>query len=499
MTTNMVVQLGRRMRTQSVLGDRRRLAGELNQTFKGGRQRDIYESAGYDKEIFYAQYLARYLRQDVARRVVNTPADESWRLPPELLDGTDPDSAKEDTEFTRAWQELANNRGEDGNTRRGLLHYLHRLDRISGIGRYGVLYLGIKDDKKPSEPAENASKGELLFASVFDEDSAGVATYDNNQQSARYGQPEMYRLVDRTDSGSKTTFEAHWTRCIHVADNPLSSDLVGSPRLEAVWNRLLDLEKVAAATGESGWRLMMPGYVFSTKDGYELGPDADNHSEQLDEFTHELRRWLELNGMEVQELAGTLQDPSGAVNVALKLISAGTGIPLRKLTGSEQGQLASGQDDDNWIDIIEARQAQHVTPAIIEPVVHRLTWLGVLPQPTNGGFSVWWPSLRKKDPKDVAQIADTTASALQKVQAKVKPRLFAETYLPDLPAEAVEEERKEPPPMPPAFGAPNNFPADGGQQPAQDGEQQDQAQPGAAGEGGLPAVNAGGFRWVVYP
>jgi hypothetical protein len=301
----------------------------------------------------------------------------------------------------------------------------------------------------------------------------------------------MYQLTDVSDSGSKTTFEAHWTRCIHVADNVLTSDLTGSPRLEGIWNRLIDLDKIAAANGEAGWRLMMPGYVFSTKDGYELGNDSEDHAAQLDEFVHELRRYLELDGMDTKELAGQLQDPSGAVNMILKLISAGTGIPLRKLTGSEMGQLASGQDDDNWTDVVEARQQQHVTPAIIRPVVNRLLWLGVLPQPSSSAYSVWWPSQRQKSPKEMAEIADRAAAALQKVKAKVKPQLFAQTYLPDLPADAVEEEAEEPPPSPLfAPGQPPNQPPDG------EDPEQESAQPGKEG---TPATNAGRFRDARWP
>ena len=144
----------RRLRTQSMLTDRYQLAGQLDMVFNGGRRRDIYTSAGYDKQISYEQYLLRYLRQDVARRIVNVVADDSWRLPPDLLDGLDSDTAQEDTEFTAAWARLATNQTTDAATRRGLLHYLHRLDKVAGIGHYAVLYLGLQDGKQPSVPAE---------------------------------------------------------------------------------------------------------------------------------------------------------------------------------------------------------------------------------------------------------------------------------------------------------------------------------------------------------
>jgi hypothetical protein len=297
----------------------------------------------------------------------------------------------------------------------------------------------LADGLRPEDPAEVGSlaePGDLLFVGVFDEGAATVQLYEQDRQAARYGLPVTYQLVDRSEDGSRTTFNAHWTRCIHVADGVLTSDLFGTPVLEAVWNRLLDLEKIMAATGEGGWTQMQPGYVFSTKDGYEADEfTADDRKEQIDEFVHGLRRFLELNGYDTTALAGNLQDPSGAVNNILKLISAATGIPLRKLVGSERGELASSQDDDNWLDVIEARQQQHVAPAIIQPVVNRLLWLGVLPPPTTGKYTVWWPSLRQKNPTQQAQIADTSAAALQKIGAKVDPTAFAETYLPDLPAD----------------------------------------------------------------
>jgi hypothetical protein len=485
----------------SELVERYQMAGQLSLRYNGGRQtRDIYAAAGYDQKIGYEQYVLRYLRQDVARRVVNVVADDSWRLAPQLLDGLDLDTAQEESEFTRTWLLLADNQAEEAETRRGLLHYLHRLDKVSGIGRYAVLFLGLRDGQPSSaeaRPGSLSSPADLLFASVFDEASAKVLRYESDRQSPRYGKPTLYQITERNDAGTMVTFEAHWTRCIHVADNVLASDLAGSPRLEAIWNRLIDLDKLAASTGEAGWRAMVPGYAFTTKDGYELGGDSTERAAQLDEFTNDLRRYIELNGMEVQELGGQLQDPSGAVGVVLKLISAGTGIPLRKLTGSEMGQLASGQDDDNWTDVIEARQQQHVTPAIIRPTVNRLLWLGVLPQPASGEFVVWWPSQRQKSQKEMAEIADRAASALQKVRAKVAPRLFAETYLPDLPADAVDEEAEEPAPSPLLMGGGPG--AGAGQGEAQDGQDAGDDDAPDGEEGGTPATNAGRFRHFAWP
>lgn len=437
-----------RLRANSVLSERLNLAEAMGMLTFGSKRRDVYTAAGYDKTIRYDQYLSRFLRQDVAQRIVAAVVDDTWRKPPSLLDGLDVETGLENTLFTDGWLRMAQSVRDGAETRRGLLHYLARLDLISRVGRYGVFYLGLADGMEPNQPASAGSlraPEDLAFVGVYDEGSAKIVKWDTDKTSPRYGKPEMYQLTTGSD-GQVVTLNAHWTRCIHVADNALTSDIYGVPALEAPWNRLIDLEKIIAATGEAGWMQMQPGYLFSTKDGYELSADdADERQGQMDEFVHGLRRFLEMNGYEATMLSGSLQDPSGAVNNILKLISAATGIPLRKLTGSERGELASAQDDDNWIDVIEARQQKHVTPVIIEPVVNRLIWLGALPQPTSGAYAVWWPSLRQKNPTQQAQIADTNASALQKIGATVDPKRFAETYLPDLPADAVSK-------APPAAG-----------------------------------------------
>lgn len=476
---------GRGLRANSVLSDRMALARSLGMLTFGSKQRDVYTAAGYDKTITYAQYLARFLRQDVAQRVVAAVVTETWRALPTLLDGMNKDTGIEGTPFTDGWLRLVGSAQDEAETRRGLVHYLARLDLVSRVGRYGVLYMGLDDGKQPHEAAEAGSLKDpsgLLFVSIYDEGAAQVSAWETNPSSARYGKPLTYRLTGSAAAGQVVNIEAHWTRCIHVADNTLTSDVYGSPALEVVWNRLIDLDKIMAATGEAGWTQMQPGYLFSTKDGYELSADdADKRQEQMDEFVHGLRRFLEVNGYDATILSSQLQDSSGAVNNVLKLISAATGIPLRKLTGSERGELSSTQDDDNWIDVIEARQAQYVTPVIIEPVVNRLLWLGALPAPSMGAYTVWWPSLRQKNPEQQAKIADTNANALQKVGAKVNPKIFVETYLPDLPVEAVEE---APPPVvvaPPSAGFPQM--ADGA-----DGEGNDRA--GEQAEGGGLAENA---------
>src|SRR5690606_7683273 len=122
----------------SALVGRRTLAGLLGQTFGGGR--DLYTILGYQTAdpIDYRVFLARYVRQDIAGRVVDLPAQDTWRRPPEIRDGDG------ETEFEKAWAYLVK--------RLHVYHYLERIDRLAGVGRYGVLMIGTRDGKPASEP-----------------------------------------------------------------------------------------------------------------------------------------------------------------------------------------------------------------------------------------------------------------------------------------------------------------------------------------------------------
>jgi len=432
----------------SLLSDRYQSAAGA-QTFDG--KRDVYASAGYPETVAPADYRRQYEREGLAKRIIEIVCDYTWKG----------DTWIQDTKgvayspFEAAWRALVASRATaDGDTEPGVLHYLTRADIVAGMGRYAVILLGVKDGKALSEPMEvNALKtpDDLLYLSIFAEDSAGIATWEKDTGSRRYGKPLAYNLT--TLRGDEKKIEpVHWTRCVHIADGALTNDVFGTPRLQAVYNHLLNIEKVLAATGEGGWRIMNPSVIFSTREGYELPrPDArmpadmrqkledarDEQQSQIDELVHGLRRALALDGLEPHWQDTEMQDPSGAVDVYLKMVSASTGIPLRILTGSERGELASSQDEANWAGVIEARRTRYAEPLILRPLVNRLQWAGALPPAAGGVYVVNWSVVQVPDPNEAAQRAETYASALQKVGVQVDGKAFVGAFVPDLPESAV--------------------------------------------------------------
>lgn len=429
----------------SVLVERQGLANRLGVAFNGDR--DVFEAAGYKKALLFEDFYSAYRRGDIARRIVTAAPDETWRMAPDVWDGgEDEPDAETVTDFEAAWEMLAADYdiGEDAETPLSIWHSLALVDRLSGIGRYGVLYLGLADGKQPSEAVDAgalAGPGDLLYMQAFDEGGAQVAQVDGDNTSRRFGLPLYYNLVVPTgEVGGQRQMRAHWTRCIHVAEGVDNNPLLGTPRLEACWNRLVDILKIMAGAGEAAWKLLDAGHILTTQEGKRL-PTSETAladlEDQIEEFVHGLRRWLLTEGLEATQIGGSISDPTGLVMANVALISAATGIPQRILLGSERGELASSQDEDNWAKQIETRQRLHAEAMIVRPFIQRLIWAGVLPKPDTGAVTVAWQKLRKEDKQRAAGVADTVAAALQKAKITVDPVEFVRVYLPDLNETAV--------------------------------------------------------------
>lgn len=432
---------GRMLTINSALLARAVLAAQLGMQY--GTKRDVYEAAGYDKVIPLEKYLAAY-RRGLGKRLVNVWADDTWRLEPIIWDGEERFSAETKNPFLLAWNQVATGGQlfDDGETSGGLLAQLRYLDQMVGLGGYGVLVFGLRDGKDLSEPAEKGRMGgpqDLLYAKPYPEVYAKILETERDRKSPRYGKPTMYQVTTRTTTQDATeTMRVHWSRCLHVAEG--GDGVYGLPRLEAVWNQLTDLLKIHAATGEGAWRLLAPSYSMETQEGYEP-PDADSpewesFSGQVDDFVHGLRRWLSLEGQKLNEISGDLKDPKPSIEITMDMIAGITGIPKRKLTGSERGELASSQDADSWAGEIATRQANFAWPSVLLPCINRLRWYGVLPDPLA---MLWaeWPPMVEENRVVEGDAADKAASALQKAGVKADPVDFVTVYLPSLDATKV--------------------------------------------------------------
>jgi len=396
-------------------------------------KKDIDSECGYPAEIEIPQYKKMYDREGVGTRVTKVLPEESWSDSPEVYETEE----AEKTEFEKAFEALQKERN--------VFHYLQRVDVLSGIGRFGILLLGINDGKQLNEAVEGidpktgnktgTKQYKLLYLMTYDESVVTVKTVETDVRSPRYGLPTTYSVViqDYGGTGEMQTKEVHWTRIIHIADSREMSETYGTPRMKPVWNRLLDIRKILGGSGEMFWKGGFPGYSFETQpDSGDSQIDLEATKKQVEEYTNGLQRYMATNGMTIKALNPQVVDPTAHIDSQLRVIGLTLGIPYRILIGSEKAELASLQDTKTWNKRIKNRREKYVTPMIIRPFVDRMIIFGVLPEVAE--YQVHWPDLDTPSDKEKAEVSLTkTDAAAHYVQGSVDqlipPKEFFMTFL----------------------------------------------------------------------
>lgn len=401
------------------------LAQRLGYEYQGDR--DVYTALGYTINLQWEDYYGRYKRGDIAKRIVTAPVKETWRNVP-AINETVPDGDKtapgERTVFEKGWDELVNNKNLK------LFHFLRKADNISGIGRWGVMFLGFSDANSQEDfakPVVPGDSNELLYITPLNESQAQISTIITDASNPRFGTPEFYDLQfqniissqaqGRTSSSSKvssTSVRIHWSRIIHIAENAEGDSVVGTPRLEAVYNRLMDLDRVVGSSGESFWRNAFPGLQFQLDPDHTFTDKQDltELKSQIDAYVHKMERYIRTKGVTIEQLSTAIADPKGSFEVILSVIAGTTAIPQRILIGSERGELASSTDQTQWANVIEERREQHVEPVILDEFIARLVMAKVLPEAK--GWTYAWPDLLTPGEKERAEIAAKRTEALAK-------------------------------------------------------------------------------------
>jgi hypothetical protein len=376
--------------------------------------KDINYECGYPDTIDIADYKAMYDREGVGTRVVRLLPEESWAMLPIV----EQNQKIEETDFEKQWKEIEK--------KYHLFHYLQRIDVLSGIGRFGLLLLGINDGKQLYQPVNGINQVtgekvgnsvyELTYVRPFDESVVAIKEKEADVSSPRYGLPTKYSISFKNNTLAGTSISTkvvHWTRVLHIADNREVSEVYGVPRMKPVYNRLLDLRKIVAGSGEMFWKGGFPGMGFKLDSNTSLSADdLTTLREQVKDYQDGLQRWMALQGIEIQELKPQIEDPEPHIKAQLQYIAATLGIPYRIFMGSEAAHLASTEDKDTWNKRLQRRQEDYVSPMIIRQLIDRLIIFGVLPEVEE--YFINWPDLNALGEKEKAEIAVKRTEALSK-------------------------------------------------------------------------------------
>lgn len=389
------------------------IARVFGQTHQGAR--DPWESFGYPEELEPEHFMLLYKRHDIAQRIVRAFPQATFRDAPTVYD--EAGSTAEESEFVHAWEQLCQ--------RKNVLHYLERADRLASIGHYGVLLLGFRDGQDMRTPLSNR-RADLLYMAPYDETRVTAVTWNTDSQDPRFNMPETYTIqtgaltTTGTRSGGRTqSVIVHHSRVLHIAEYLESDEVEGTPRLEAVYNRFKDLEKIVGGGAETFWLLANRGLALIAESDANLS-DEDKKAarEQAEEYQHQLTRVLALQGIDAKSLGSETPDGSGQVGVLLDLIAGATGIPKRILIGSERGELSSEQDENNWSSRIDERRKHFAGPRMVRPFIEKMIITGNLPQPT-GDWGIDWPAAAGMSDAQKADISLKRAQTLQAYTASI--------------------------------------------------------------------------------
>jgi hypothetical protein len=385
----------------TMLMSRANIAARLGIQFDGNR--DLYKTLGYKVNLVYNDFLAQYTRQDMAKAIIDRPVKATWQGQLELVESQEADK----TPFEQAWYDL--------NKQLSLRSLFSRVDRLTGIGRYGILLFGLDDVQDTDGFIKPVRKGprKLLYLKPFGEYSAKIETFEADPQNPRYGMPSIYSIqVADVASGSSSLVHVHYSRVLHITDDNLESEVYGTPRLEVVFNRLMDIEKLVGGDAEMFWKGARPGYQGVVDKDFTMTSDMEKTlKDEIEEYENGLKRILINQGVDLKGLAQQIADPASHMDVQLTCLSAASGIPKRVLSGSERGELASTQDVAEWKTYVQSRREDHAEPHIIRPFVKMAMDLGILPV-TKKDYMVDWLDLFSISEKERVEIGVRRATSI---------------------------------------------------------------------------------------
>lgn len=382
----------------SILVDRQHLASQLGATFDGDR--NLHTALGYKPTLTITDYRYRFNRGGIAKRVVKAYPQAIWGGGADIQEDPDPDIS---TPFEQAFKDLAK--------KLDLWSKLMKAHVLCNLGKYSIILL--QSDSGPlNTPLTSLLEPKLFGLALRAEDRAKIEAYVTNESDPRFGLPERYNIEYRKDAyGTSTTpTSVHYSRVIHVVEESLEDDIFGTPRLEAVWNYLDDLDKIIGGGAEASFIRANPGMHLDLDPEIELDDGAQkNIEEQIDEYLHNLRRVLQTRGVDIKTLSADVNNFNTNALTVLKLIAGTEGIPERILTGSERGELASSQDRNNWNDRIQEGREGFAEP-LTRQVVDRLIELGTLPEPSNE-YEIVWPETDELTEDEKAIVTNNLALA----------------------------------------------------------------------------------------
>lgn len=396
---------------QILINNGRAGMGKLK-NFKNQSVIGMWNTFGYTIEPSYEDYLLRYKRQDIAKRIIDANVNYTWKTMPIIVDDEEKEDRETETEFELAIYDFFLNFK--------VSQLFKKADRLCCIGKFSVIVIGTSGESL-EEPLGTYSNGldSLVFLNVYSESQVKIKSYITDTTDSRYGKPNKYEITptsidEQGQIKNQTKYIVDSSRIIHIADETIDSELYGIPKLQPVINLLDDLLKVCGGSAEMFWLSAYQGLAFEVQEGYDLSPDDAKKLEgEIENYVNKAQRFMKLKGVNVKPVGSSVADPRGNFDTIIFLISGASNIPKRILLGSEQGQLAASVDQDTFFSYIQSRRNGFATENVIRELLDRMILCGILPTPKDETYTVEWEALFELTEQEKLNAAKTRIEAIK--------------------------------------------------------------------------------------
>lgn len=377
------------------------LQSELFNRISLSTKRDMYSILGYEKDLTVFKFWNLYDRSPVAKRVVDGYPDACWNS--SLVVNEDGDN-ETDTAFEKAFNSLSD--------KHSLFSIFNSADKLARIGHYSIIVIGTAGTGDLETPLEKLnSVDDILYLQPYAEDDAEVIAIETDSEKVNCGLPTLYSIKQITLRGQVNIIKVHASRVLHIAEGLLKNKVIGTPALQAVYNRIIDMEKVQGGSSEIYWYNARGVVNLNMKGQGDITEEEEKKiKEHTEKFWDGLDRTLRTQDVDVKPIQLNHSSPKDTDAILWNAVACGSGYPKRYLQGTEQGQLAGSQDENNWLRRIAERRDIFCERMVLRPFIAKLVQLGALPKVDK--YNIDWKPLSSLSETDASEVAVKKSKAL---------------------------------------------------------------------------------------
>lgn len=358
-------------------------------------RRDIYKMGGYKESLTFDDHFTAYARTFGGAGIELLP-NKAFSMPPTIKEDGDHETP---TQFEMDCEKLVEEYD--------FWSVCKNLIIFSRVFQYaGIIITAKEQDGNEKTMAQDIGMlrgvDSIVRFDVVMQDqisAEGVPTVEDFS-SASYGMPKYFNYdenVTSNDSDENTrAFELHASRVFTFSETAPPNKLEGTPFNEKGFNYISNCEKVAAAAPEGFIKNARGMPVFNITDK-ELAnqlkdPKAKAQWQEQDEDFHAgINTSRVVAGMDFKQHQISLADPTGTFMANFNLYAMTINTSGSILLGKQEGERASTEDMNKFIEDCKAMQ-QHTYTPMIKRILKWLWNMGAITKPTNKVI-VEWPDL----------------------------------------------------------------------------------------------------------